>query len=117
MNDASGSAYKPPASDSLAKVFAHIEANQDAFITRVMDYVRHPSISAQNVGIGEVAGILVSTLKALGFEAEAVTTAGHPMVLGPREKLPRAPTVLLYCHYDVQPPEPPAAWLSPPFEP
>lgn len=117
MNDASGSAYKLPVSDDLAKVFAHIEANHAVFIERVMEYVRHPSISAQNVGIGEVAGMLVSILRALGFAAEAVPTAGHPMVLGHWDKLPGAPTVLLYGHYDVQPPEPLDAWVSPPFEP
>jgi acetylornithine deacetylase/succinyl-diaminopimelate desuccinylase-like protein len=117
MNDINGSARKPPLSDHLAKVFAHITANEDAFVKRVMEYVRHPSISAQNIGIGEVAGMLVSMMKSLGFETEAVATAGHPMVLGHWQKLPGAPTVLLYGHYDVQPPEPLDAWLSPPFEP
>jgi acetylornithine deacetylase/succinyl-diaminopimelate desuccinylase-like protein len=117
MNDINGSVSKPQASDHLANIFAHITANHDAFVKRVMDYVRHPSISAQNVGIGEVAAILVSMLQSLGFATEAVPTAGHPMVLGRWEKLPGAPTVLLYGHYDVQPPEPLDAWRSPPFEP
>jgi acetylornithine deacetylase/succinyl-diaminopimelate desuccinylase-like protein len=116
MNDTGGSPDQP-VPDDLAKVFAHITANQDAFVQRAMDYVSHPSISAQNVGIGEVAGILVSMLTSLGFETEAVATAGHPMVLGRCEKRPGAPTVLLYGHYDVQPPEPLEAWVSPPFEP
>ena len=117
MNDTSSTACKLAVSDDLAKVFAHITAGQDAFVKRVMDYVRHPSISAHNVGIREVAAILVSMMKSLGFEAEAVPTAGHPMVLGRWEKLPGVPTVLLYGHYDVQPPEPLDAWRSPPFEP
>jgi acetylornithine deacetylase/succinyl-diaminopimelate desuccinylase-like protein len=108
---------KPLLSESLSKVFAHIAASEDAFVSRVMDYVRHPSISAHNTGIDAVAALLVSTLKFLGFEAEAVTTSGHPMVVGRWEKLPDAPTVLLYGHYDVQPPEPLDAWTSPPFEP
>lgn len=110
-------AKAPAVPDDLAKVFAHIAANEDAFIQRVMDYVRHPSISAQNVGIGEVAALLVSMLTSLGLEAETVATAGHPMVIGRWEKAPGAPTVLLYGHYDVQPPEPLDAWISPPFEP
>src|SRR4030088_3247271 len=104
MNDTNDSVCKPPLSDNLAKVFAHITANHDAFVKRVIEYVRHPSISAQNVGICEVAGILVSMLQSLGFATEAVPTAGHPMVLGRWEKLSGAPTVLLYGHYDVQPP-------------
>ena len=104
-------------SDTLDKIFAHIEANEQSFITRVMDYVRHPSISAQNVGIREVAALLVDMLGKLGLEAQAVPTEGHPMVIGRWEKVPGAPTVLLYGHYDVQPPDPLDAWVSPPFEP
>lgn len=111
-------ASQPPApSGRLADIFAHIAQNEDSFVRRVMDYVRHPSISAQNIGIAEVAALLVTTLKTLGFEAETVPTAGDPMVLGRWEKAPGAPTVLLYGHYDVQPPEPLEAWVSPPFEP
>jgi len=98
-------------------IFAHIAANEQSFIQRVMDYTRHPSISAQNVGVTEVAALLVGALDDLGFAAEAVPTDGHPMVLGRWDKAPGAPTILLYGHYDVQPPEPLDAWISPPFEP
>ncbi len=83
----------------------------------MIDYVRHPSISAQNKGIAEVAALLVNMLGKLGMEVEAVATNGHPMVLGRTRRAPGKPTVLLYGHYDVQPPEPYEAWLSPPFEP
>ncbi|MGD9861685.1 MAG: M20/M25/M40 family metallo-hydrolase [Pseudodonghicola sp.] len=101
----------------LAPVFAHIEAHRADHLARLLDYVRHPSISAQNKGIAEVAQMLVGMLADLGMEVEAVPTAGHPMVLGRRCDDPAKPTVLLYGHYDVQPPEPLEAWLSPPFEP
>ncbi|MBN9062491.1 MAG: peptidase M20 [Rhizobiales bacterium 65-9] len=101
----------------LAKVFAHIDGNRDSFVKRVMDYVRHPSISAQNIGIAEVGAILLETLRKLGLEAESIPTKRHPMILGRWDKKPGAPTVLLYGHYDVQPPEPLEAWVSPPFEP
>ena len=90
----------------LQRLFDHVDANRDAFVARVMDYVRHPSISAHNLGIGQVAAMLVDMLKGLGMEAEAVPTKGHPMVLGRRSLAPDKPTVLLYGHYDVQPPEP-----------
>lgn len=103
--------------DTLERIFAHIEANRTDFIERVMDYVRHPSISAQNKGIAEVAAILVDILNGMGFEAETIATRNHPMVLGRMEKHPGKPTVLLYGHYDVQPPEPLELWHSPPFEP
>jgi uncharacterized tellurite resistance protein B-like protein len=101
----------------LDRVFAHIDAHRDDHVARLMDYLKHPSISAHDIGIREVASLLVETLQALGMEAEAVPTAGHPMVLGRRADAPGAPTVLLYGHYDVQPPEPLEAWDSPPFEP
>jgi acetylornithine deacetylase/succinyl-diaminopimelate desuccinylase-like protein len=107
----------PSASAPLNAVFHHIDAQRDSFRRRVMDYVHHPSISAQNIGISEVARLLVGMLKEIGLEAETIPTAGHPIVLGRWDKKPGAPTVLLYGHYDVQPPDPLDAWLSPPFEP
>ena len=101
----------------LARVFAHIDANRDAYVARLTEYLRHPSISAHDIGIAEVAAMLVDKLGALGMAAEAVPTSGHPMVLARREEVPGAPTVLLYGHYDVQPPDPLEEWVSPPFEP
>src|SRR3954447_17882006 len=104
-------------SDDLARVLAHIDAEREAYVARLIDYVRHPSISAQNVGIAKVAAMLVEMLQKLGFAAETVATAGHPMVLGRREDAAGKPTILLYGHYDVQPPDPLELWHSPPFEP
>ena len=98
-------------------LFAHIDANADNFVERVMDYVRHPSISAHDIGIREVAEILVGHLDGLGFDAGLLETAGHPFVLGRATVDPAKPTVLLYGHYDVQPPDPLDQWVSPPFEP
>lgn len=102
---------------TLDRVFAHIAANEAGFLDRLMAYVRHPSISAQNIGIAEVAQMVLGMLERLGMQAQAIPTAGHPMILGRWDKAPGRPTVLLYGHYDVQPPEPLEAWLSPPFEP
>jgi acetylornithine deacetylase/succinyl-diaminopimelate desuccinylase-like protein len=82
-----------------------------------MEYVRHPSISAQNIGIAEVGAMLLEMLSKLGLEAQSIATKRHPMILGRWDKKPGAPRVLLYGHYDVQPPEPLEAWISPPFEP
>jgi len=102
---------------SLPPVFSHIENNQEKYIQRLIDYVRHPSISAHNIGIREVSELLIEMLTKIGFETQSIPTAGHPMVLGRWEKKQGAPTVLLYGHYDVQPPDPLEAWISPPFEP
>jgi acetylornithine deacetylase/succinyl-diaminopimelate desuccinylase-like protein len=101
----------------LADIFSHIDGQRASHVERLIDYVRHPSISAHDVGIGEVAGLLVFMLTEIGLEAKLVPTAGHPMVLARRDEAPELPTVLLYGHYDVQPPDPLAAWTTPPFEP
>lgn len=101
----------------LDPVFAHIEANRQTFLDRLLDYVRHPSISAQNIGMREVAGMLVDMLDSLGMKSEIIETTGHPVVLGRYEVDPAKPTVMLYGHYDVQPPDPLEEWVSPPFEP
>ena len=103
--------------DSLAAVFDHIETNRSAFLDRLLAYLRHPSISAENIGIAEVGALLVEMLTKIGLETSLVPTDGHPMVVGRWEKAPGKPTVLLYGHYDVQPPDPLDKWLSPPFEP
>jgi acetylornithine deacetylase/succinyl-diaminopimelate desuccinylase-like protein len=102
---------------NLADVYAYVDAHRQHFIDRLLDYVRRPSISAHGLGMAEVAGYLVETLDGLGMGARLMPTAGWPMVLGRRDDAPGAPTVLLYGHYDVQPPDPLEAWITPPFEP
>lgn len=104
-------------SDTLAAVFAHIEANRSVFLDRLIAYLRHPSISAENIGIAEVGALLVEMLTKIGLETSLMPTDGHPMVVARWDKAPDKPTVLLYGHYDVQPPDPLDKWLSPPFEP
>jgi acetylornithine deacetylase/succinyl-diaminopimelate desuccinylase-like protein len=102
---------------ALADVFAHVDDHRQEFIDRLIDYVRRPSISAHGVGIAEVAEFIAGVLNDLGFNARVMPTAGWPMVFGERLGVEGAPTVLLYGHYDVQPPDPLEAWISPPFEP
>ena len=101
----------------LAAIFSYIESQRPSYVDRLLDYVRHPSISAHDVGIQEVADLLVRMLTDLGLDARIVPTVGHPMVLARWNGVPDRPTVLLYGHYDVQPPDPLEAWTTPPFEP
>ncbi|AZO59501.1 MAG: M20/M25/M40 family metallo-hydrolase [Mesorhizobium sp.] len=104
-------------SDRLNAVFEHIEANRIPFLDRLIDYLRHPSISAENIGIAEVGALLAEMLTDVGLETSLMLTEGHPMVVARWEKALGKPTVLLYGHYDVQPADPIDKWLSPPFEP
>lgn len=103
--------------DRLGPVFDHIAARHDDYVARLIDYVRHPSISAQDVGIAEVSALLVDMIGAMGMDVSAMPTAHHPMVFARYDVDPALPTILLYGHYDVQPPDPLELWLSPPFEP
>lgn len=87
----------------------------------LIEWLRIPSVSAQPQhapDCGAAAEWLVRELAALGFEARTRDTPGHPVVIathpGPGGD---APHVLIYGHYDVQPPEPLALWNSPPFDP
>ncbi len=101
----------------MQEIFDYINQNAETSIKRLLDYVSQPSISAHGIGIGEVANFLDETLTALGMDVQQVTTAGWPMVVGRRHNAPGKPTLLLYGHYDVQPPDPLDEWISPPFEP
>jgi acetylornithine deacetylase/succinyl-diaminopimelate desuccinylase-like protein len=101
----------------LGDVFAYIDGRRQSFLDRLIDYLRLPSISTLGVGMVEVADYLAVALDRLGLQPRVLPTAGWPIVLGARHDAPGAPTVLLYGHYDVQPPDPLEAWITPPFEP
>jgi len=101
----------------MESIFNFIDHNRHLFIDRLIDYLRQPSISAHGEGMDKVADYLVNWLTKLGFEAQLMPTPGWPLVLGRRFDQPNPPTVLLYGHYDVQPPDPLDEWISPPFEP
>lgn len=85
------------------------------------ELLRIPSVSARsehNADTARAAAFVNGALTSIGFRSEVIATPGHPVVLAEwRNAPPGAPTVLIYGHYDVQPPEPLDLWTSPPFEP
>jgi acetylornithine deacetylase/succinyl-diaminopimelate desuccinylase-like protein len=97
-------------------VDAYIEANRERFLAELFTLLRQPSISTRNEGMNECAALLAGQMRDVGIKTEIIPTPRHPMVYGELLK-PGAPTVLIYGHYDVQPPEPLNLWDSPPFEP
>ncbi|HEY8598135.1 MAG TPA: M20/M25/M40 family metallo-hydrolase [Thermomicrobiales bacterium] len=101
----------------LTAIFAHIDAHRQEYLDRLFTYLRQPSISAHGLGIAETAEHIAGVMQPLGLEPRIIPTSGWPMVLGERNDRPGAPTVMLYGHYDVQPPDPLELWDSPPFEP
>ena len=98
------------------KLDAYIEKNLDANLAELSTYVAQPSISAQNIGLKECAELVKSMLEKRGFLAEVMKTEGAPVVFAER-KGKSDKTLLIYNHYDVQPPEPLELWDSPPFKP
>lgn len=84
------------------------------------DLVRFPSVSADSAykqGLHDTRDYLESQLKAIGFEVEVIRTPGNPIILAEHLVNPSAPKVVIYGHYDVQPPDPLDLWESSPFEP
>ncbi|NOH03202.1 MAG: M20/M25/M40 family metallo-hydrolase [Chloroflexi bacterium] len=98
------------------KLDEYIEKNLNQSLDELKRYVAQPSISAQNLGLKECAQLVKGMLEKRGFKAEINTTDGAPVVFGER-KGKSGKTLLIYNHYDVQPPEPLELWESPPFEP
>ncbi len=99
-----------------ANIDSYLEKHLDENLKELARYVSQPSISAQNLGMKECAEIVKTMLEKRGFTAEIMATDGAPVVYGER-KGKSDKTLLIYNHYDVQPPEPLELWKTPPFEP
>ena len=98
----------------------YLKDNDAAIRDQLFDLLRIPSVSARSEHKGDMtrtAEWVRDSLSGIGFDTKIHETKGHPIVVGEWRKAPGAPTVLIYGHYDVQPPEPLDLWTSPPFEP
>jgi acetylornithine deacetylase/succinyl-diaminopimelate desuccinylase-like protein len=92
-----------------------LETHLDESIAELSKLVAQPSVGAQNLGMQECALLVASMLRQRGFITEVMPTGGPPVIFGER-KGRSDKTLLFYCHYDVQPPEPLELWKTPPFE-
>ncbi|MFV0540305.1 MAG: dipeptidase [Aestuariibaculum sp.] len=99
----------------------YITRNKERFITELIQLLKIPSISADSKYKNDVlktAKSIKDSLEQAGCEnVEICNTNGHPIVYGEKIIDPNLPTILVYGHYDVQPPDPINLWDSPPFEP
>lgn len=95
--------------------------HKDRFLNELLELLRIPSVSADsrhNEDTKRCADAVKQRLVEAGADnVEVCPTAGHPIVYGEKIIDPKLPTVLVYGHYDVQPPDPLNLWDSPPFEP
>jgi acetylornithine deacetylase/succinyl-diaminopimelate desuccinylase-like protein len=100
---------------------SYIEKNKDRFLSELFDLLRIPSVSADSKHKDDLRKaaefIKEKLLQAGAVKAELCETAGFPIVYGEKIIDVKLPTVLVYGHYDVQPPDPLDLWVSPPFEP
>lgn len=99
----------------------YIDNNQKRFLEELFELLRIPSVSADSrhrTDVRKTAEFVKDKLFAAGVKhTEICETKGHPIVYGEYLTDPSLPTVLVYGHYDVQPPDPLDLWDSPPFEP
>lgn len=105
----------------IQQVTDYLEAHREQAVEQLKELLRIPTVSAdsrfrQDVRRG--AEFVQAALSAAGLTTELCETPGNPIVYA--ESLnagPNAPTVLIYGHYDVQPPDPLEKWTTPAFEP
>lgn len=105
----------------MNKTQAYIADNKQRFLDELIELLKIPSVSADSRHNGDMiktAEHLMTDMLRIGLEAVTkYETPGHPIVYGEKIIDRSLPTVLVYGHYDVQPPDPLDLWDSPPFEP
>jgi acetylornithine deacetylase/succinyl-diaminopimelate desuccinylase-like protein len=106
--------------DGADRALAYARDHRDSFLRHLEELLRVPSVSALPEHAGDMrraAALVRDRLETMGVSAKLIEGDGHPIVYGEWLEAEGAPTVLLYGHYDVQPPDPLELWTSPPFEP
>ncbi len=97
------------------------EKNKDRFLNELLELLRIPSVSARSEHKPDMQkcaeSVRLSFLQAGADRAEIYPTDGHPAIYGEKIIDPSKPTILVYGHYDVQPPDPLELWRSGPFDP
>ncbi len=99
-------------------VVAYLEAHRQEHLETLFELLRIASIANyDDDGCDRAVAWLTQHLKTMGFAVKVFPTPGKPNILAERTENNNAPTLLIYGHYDVQPPDPLALWETPPFEP
>src|SRR3979411_1088115 len=99
----------------------YLSAHHDRALAELIEFARIPSVSTdprRRDDMTRAAEWVAAQLRGAGpIEGRTIATAGHPVGYGEWVGAPEAPTLLVYGHYDVQPPDPLDGWLSDPFAP
>lgn len=111
----------PSSTDStLQRIEAYLQQNGPRFEEDLCELLRIPSVSADSrhkPDIERAAQWVAEQFRRMGLQTEVHATPGHPIVYAESPAVAGAPVVLVYGHYDVQPPDPLHEWITPPFEP
>lgn len=103
------------------KIQAYRLQHKERFLAELIEWLRIPSVSADSKYQGDVrraAEFIADKFRVAGADrVEILETGGHPAVYAQKIVDPSFKTILVYGHYDVQPPDPLELWHSPPFEP
>lgn len=103
------------------EVKSYVEAHKQQFLDELFDLLRIPSVSADpkyKEAVFATSDNVAKRLTEAGLDkVEILPTKGYPVVYGEKIVSPTAKTVIVYGHYDVQPPDPMDLWVSGPFEP
>ena len=106
---------------SIEPVFQHLRSNHERILDELIEFASIASVSTDPAHAGDVAAAcrwVAAKLAAAGpFDVRTIATSGNPVVYGKWLGAPGKMTVLVYGHYDVQPPDPLDKWVSPPFSP
>ena len=104
----------------MEKIFGYIDQNMNRFLEELFVLIRQPSISARWEGVEECSRLLAGMMEKIGIQTRILPMGGKrnpPLVYGELLNPQARRTLLIYGHFDVQPPEPLELWDSPPFEP
>jgi len=104
----------------MQDVIDHLEQNQEAALEQLKELLRIPTVSADSAFAEDMrkgAAFVHNALQEAGLSVKTIETPGHPIIYAEWLKAEGAPTVLIYGHYDVQPPDPLDLWTTPAFEP
>ena len=104
----------------LDDVLKTIDGRRDQAVALLKEFVAIPSVSTQPDHAADVrrcAQWVADQLRFAMLDVAVLETGGHPCVVAKNKHVAGRPTVLVYGHYDVQPPEPMEGWTTPPFEP
>ena len=102
---------------TVEQAYSYIDAHLDNALADAVRYCRQPSVSAHGAGLEECAVLTGQILREAGLTAKLLPGAGGPSIVHGHMPGASDKTLLLYNHYDVQPPDPLDQWTSPPFEP